>query len=77
MNLKERIFDYLKEHSHSTIQDVSKALGVDDMSVLREINIMSKKGYVFMNTPVPLSDFNRNSNYYSVSKTEFNIKDFQ
>lgn len=75
MSIEKQIFDYLKEHSHSSVRDIASASGIEEIKVLHIINKLCKKGYVSMNSPVPLSPNNDCSNYYSAAKLTFEEND--
>lgn len=69
--MKKKVYDFIKTHPHSSSNAVAQALDLPGFEVLKAIHELEKKAYLKMDTPVPLSQTNDNSNYYSATGKPF------
>ncbi len=69
--MKKEIIEYLGKNQGSDIHQISKALNVEEISILRAVNELSNDGYVTLCTPVHLSDENSSSVRYKLTEKEF------
>ena len=65
--MKKKIYDYVCNHSHSSIHEIASALDMQELEALRIVHILMKAGYVRMDSPVPISSTNSDSCYYSAT----------
>ena len=65
--MKKRVYDYICNHSHSSIHEIASALDMQELEALRIVHILMKEGHVRMDSPVPISSTNSDSCYYSVT----------
>ena len=69
--MKKKVYEFIKTHPHSSANKVAASLDLPGFEVLKAIHELEKKAYLKMDTPVPLSQTNDNSNYYSATGKPF------
>ena len=65
--MKKKIYDYVRNDSHSSIHEIASALDMQELEALRIVHILMKDRYVRMDSPVPISSTKRHSCYYSAT----------
>ena len=63
--IENNVYEFVKAHPSTTHHEVAKALNVDELSALHELNKLHKKGLIQMQI-IPLDETRDCSHYYYV-----------
>ena len=65
--MKKKVYNFIKSHPHSSANKVAVSLNLPGLDVLKTIHELMKESFLKMDSPIPLSPGNDNSNYYTVT----------
>lgn len=69
--MKNRIYEYIKQHGWVAVHNVSDALNISGSDALRLIEELRACGYLRAGSPVPLSLTNGNSCFYTITDKDY------
>ena len=69
--MKKKVFEYIAAHPHSDVNAIAQGLSLPGLDVLKAIHELERKSYVKLDSPIPLSTFKKNSDYYSATGKQF------
>ncbi len=69
--MKKYVYDYILSNPHVSIHEIASALAIQELETLKLVRILEKDGYVRMDSPIPLSQANNNSCFYSATGKEY------
>ena len=69
--MKTKIMNYIKDHAHSDVHEIASNIGANELETLKTINQLCKAGFIKQDYPIPLSENNHNSVYYTATGKVF------
>lgn len=69
---KREVYDYIKSHSHVSVQKIVQGTHIEEIEVLDAVNELMRGSFITMDPPEPLSETNDCSCYYTATGKQYN-----